>query len=945
MPLRKLSRAVSIIFLALLFSTVIHAQVRRAETSPPNFFELQKRYNERLKANASKRKPVSDEKTRDDEETKFRRFEEFWKLRVDSKGSFATYYEQLKAISFIKNCADCEQACYKTNWNSLGPYKLPQPNMGAIISVWVNPNDSNEILAGTFSAGLYRTTNGGLQWERITTKGCDRCDPFPASGGVLSIAVDPKNTAVIYIAVGIYRGMTATYSYGVYKTTNGGANWCPTNLKFEPSEYAGVKKIVMDPLDSNTLFVIAGSKLYKTTDAGATWTVIFTAQNNHELQDIGLSHSGNAAGLYFSEAPDTLWGGCPTSNGRVWFDPNFDGTGATDITSKALGIPTSPNPEVELEKALISVTSNSVSILGMSDAVGCQFATVADRIISRNFNNTPTLASSWTKHINPAGLNGSQSAFYGSAFAVSPIDDNLVLIGSDHGGWFPDDLYISKTGGTDFTLNKPCLHADLRALAFSRKLSSNTEVWIIGNDGGVGEVSGVSSALSNPNTITCKDINNSGLTVTDVLGISNSEVDPTRIYFGAQDNGVFDNTTGTWRIGSGGDGYDVVNDITNPDIAYTNVNGYFLLTTDGGSWGSLSTSTPFDAEAQAWIPPLFIDRSNALYIGKENVWRTYNPSVGASLQKLSNWSDNVALHALVVAPQNSSIIIAAKDHATLGKSGIPKLYRTNSAYYNMVPASWQDITFNLPIQWQVITGIASDEKGENIWVSMGNFGGHVFKLEPGSSVWKDLSDGLPNLPVNVIRYWEGSGDDGLFIGTDIGVYYRNKSMSAWKKISCGLPNFLISDLEINYRLQRLRVAIRGAGVWETNLTALKNQACSGSSYLTVSYTGSNGSQQVDRKDKSVITDAVSLVPITVAPKNICCIEPCEISPQYNWKVYRVLYPSGQLMLVGSGQNAPVSFTPNFGGGFSQPRYNYRIEVNSKCDKSSCPPLTIDFNHW
>jgi hypothetical protein len=581
----------------------------------------------------------------------------------------------------------------------------------------------------------------------------------------------------------------------------------------------------------------------------------------------------------------------------------------------------------------------------MSDAVGCQFATVADRIISRNFNNTPTLASSWTKHNNPAGLTGSQGASYGSAFAVSPLDDNLVFIGSDHGGSYPHDLFISKTGGADFTLNKQCLHPDLRALAFSRK-NLNSEVWIIGNDGGVGEVSGVSPALSNSTTITCKDINNSGLTVTDVLGISNSEADPARIYFGAQDNGIFDNTIGTWRPFPAGDGYDIVNDITNPDVAYAGVNGSFLRTTNGGSWTGLPGSGPFNAENRAWIPPLVIDRSNALYIGKENVWRTYNPNVGASLQKLSNWGATESIRALAVAPQNSSMIIAAKDQITWGIPGVPKLYRTNSAYYNMVPASWQDITFNLPIQWQVITGIASDEKGENIWVSMGNFGGHVFKLEPGSSVWKDMSDGLPNLPVNVIRYWEGSGDDGLFIGTDIGVYYRNKSMSAWKKISCGLPNFLISDLEINYRLQRLRVATRGAGVWETNFTALKNQACSGSSYLTVSYLGSNGSQQVDRKDKSVITDAVSLVPITVVPKNICCIEPCEISSQYSWKVYRVLQPGGMVILAGSGQNAPVSFTPNFGGGaFNSPRYNYRIEVNSKCDKSSCPPLIIDFKHW
>lgn len=99
---------------------------------------------------------------------------------------------------------------------------------------------------------------------------------------------------------------------------------------------------------------------------------------------------------------------------------------------------------------------------------------------------------------------------------------------------------------------------------------------------------------------------------------------------------------------------------------------------------------------------------------------------------------------------------------------------------------------------------------------------------------------MPNLPVNVIKYWKGSGDDSLFVGTDVGVYYRNKNLSEWKRISCRLPNILVSDLEINNRAQKVRVTTRCGGIWETSLSALKSQGCASDSYLAATYTSGAG---------------------------------------------------------------------------------------------------------
>lgn len=912
-----------------------------------NFYELQKRYNEQFEKKRGDRRQPPREGELDDEEVKFRRFEMFWAPRVDEKGGFSTYYKNLKTATDNLNCDTCGAVCNKSNWIFLGPSTLLTQNMGAIQSVWVNPNDSSEILAGTYSAGLYKTTNHGGNWTRITMFGCKpNCPNFP-QGGISSIAVDPKNTDVIYITVGINRGLTEAYSLGVYKTTNGGVTWCPTDLLFDPMEYVATSKVVMDPNDSNTLYASGRNKVYKTTNGGATWkaNVIYTTQNYHEIQDIVVSRNPGNAGLYYSEGPERClsttsgcvgWN-CPLTDGKIWYDPSFGGI-PINITSQALGVTSVPNTEVKLEKALFSVTPNSVSILALADQEPtCPLTQNPDRIIARNVNNSPTLPTSWTQHINPPWAVGSHGAGYASAFAVSPINDNLVLIGSDHGGFFSEDLFVSNAGGAQPTLNlnQSCIRADLRALAYSgQQASSGDEIWIVGNDGGVAEA----RVNAQSATGTCTNLNGTGLTATDLFGLSNSEVDPSKIYSGAQDNGIFDITTGTWQRQYVGDAYDAVTDVTNPLKAYAAASGWFINTTDGHNW---SWGFPFSLtyEPHRWNTPMVIDKSNTLYIGQQNVFRA-SPAATAATQ-LSNW--NVPLRALHVPALNSSTIIAARDGVTYGGAA-DKILRTDNAHYNSSAPLWTPITYNLPVAWQLITGITSDEKGDNVWVSMGNFGRHVIALKKGSTTWLDYSEGLPNLPVNVIKYWEGSGDDSLFIGTDTGVYYRNRNLSEWKRISCRLPNILVSDLEINNRTQKVRVTTRGGGIWETSLSAIKSQGCTSDSYLAASY--NNGAVNKDLTNNAVVTDANYLVPITLTPKRVCCVEPCEIVSNYSWKVYRVRYPFGTSMLVGSGQNSPVTFTPDFGfSGSLNKKYNYRVEVTGMCGDKTCPTFTVQFNRW
>jgi hypothetical protein len=88
--------------------------------------------------------------------------------------------------------------------------------------------------------------------------------------------------------------------------------------------------------------------------------------------------------------------------------------------------------------------------------------------------------------------------------------------------------------------------------------------------------------------------------------------------------------------------------------------------------------------------------------------------------------------------------------------------------------------------------------------------------DDGGTSWFDMSDGLPEIPVNCIVHQNGT-NDALYVGTDVGVYYRNGSMSQWEPYFEELPNVQVNWLEINYSVGKLRAATWGRGLWEADL--------------------------------------------------------------------------------------------------------------------------------
>jgi len=152
-------------------------------------------------------------------------------------------------------------------------------------TVWVGTGESNMRNSVGVGCGLYKTTDGGSNWRNLG---------FDSSEHISKVIIDPKNSDVVYVAVpgALWSDSKAR---GLYKTTDGGKTWKKilyTDVK------TGCADIAIDPKNSDVLYASMwqfrrtphsfssggkGSALYKSTDAGKTWKKIQKGIEEGEL--------------------------------------------------------------------------------------------------------------------------------------------------------------------------------------------------------------------------------------------------------------------------------------------------------------------------------------------------------------------------------------------------------------------------------------------------------------------------------------------------------------------------------------------------------------------------------------------------------------------------------------------------------------------------------------
>lgn len=359
----------------------------------------------------------------------------------------------------------------------------------------------------------------------------------------------------------------------------------------------------------------------------------------------------------------------------------------------------------------------------------------------------------------------------------------------------------------------------------------NKDRVIVGNDGGV--------AKSTDGGKTWKNLNEEGLYITQFFGLGDSEMNADVILGGTQDNSVYvtNSSKDYFMNRSGGDAGECVVDPKDPTFMIS-VNWGLSKSMDysnnsGKDWPEdpppFSYSEPLDSVSTAKRPMMIHPENNNLYIGYSNVYKALNhknPS-DPNYKQLSNFvqdghlNESKEMLVMKVAPSDTNVIYAALGDPDWDYSSADSMLFKSSDNGQ----TWTNISHSLSeFSSRHITDIEIDPNNpDNFWITFSGFGSgndnaplfFAYK-ENGTYKYENFSDGLPDVPLMTIEYQNGTSN-GLYVGTDVGVYYRDASMEEWQCYNNDLPVTIVTDLEINHCAGKLRASTFGRGIWQADL--------------------------------------------------------------------------------------------------------------------------------
>ena len=124
-----------------------------------------------------------------------------------------------------------------------------------ISDMLIHATDSRTLLVSTYSKGIYKTEDGGSDWEEVD----GGLNDLNGADEVYTLIQDATSDVVI-----------ASTSYGLVRSTDFGATWEAIQLVTSPGQVT-IRSVGMDIENPNTLYYAANATFYHSDDAGTTW--------------------------------------------------------------------------------------------------------------------------------------------------------------------------------------------------------------------------------------------------------------------------------------------------------------------------------------------------------------------------------------------------------------------------------------------------------------------------------------------------------------------------------------------------------------------------------------------------------------------------------------------------------------------------------------------------
>ena len=683
----------------------------------------------------------------------------------------------------------------------------PALTSGRISDFAVNPHDHSEYYVAVSSGGVWKTTNGGVNFEPIFD------DQGSYSIGVVTL--DPNNPHTVWVGTGENNAQrSVAYGDGVYKSVDGGKSWQLVGL--EESEHIGA--IVIDPRDSDVVYVAAQGPLwsaggdrglYKTTDGGDSWTKVLDISEHTGVTDLVMD----------PRDPDVLIAAAWQRRRHVWtlvsggpesaLYKSTDGGESWRKITRGL-----PSRDVG-RYGLCQSPANPDIVYGVVEAQGDD----------GGFFRSTDRGESWRK-VNDWTSRGN----YYQELICDPVDPDRV---------FAMDTYTRVTtdgGRTLERLPNPNRHVDDHALWID---PADTKHLLIGGDGGIYESwDDGQSWQYKPN-----------LPVTQFYKVVTDNDQPFyNIYGGTQDNWSLGGPSRTlaeggisnedWIVTHGGDGFESAVDPVDPNIVYSQSQYGVLVRFDRASGEAVFIQPQPTEVGEAlrwnWDAPLQISPHShtRLYFAANKLFRSDDrgdswTAISGDLTRQMDrnempvmgrvWSMDAVgknastsiygnIVALTESPLQEGLIYVGTDDGLVQVTddggeewtryeefpGVPEL-----TYVNMLLASQHDAS-------TVYAAFNNHKRGD--------FLPYILKSTNQGRSWRDISGDLPERG-SVYAIAEDHVDpDLLFAGTEFGVYFTKDGGEHWIELS-GLPTIAVRDLDIQERENDLVLGTFGRGFW------------------------------------------------------------------------------------------------------------------------------------
>lgn len=685
-------------------------------------------------------------------------------------------------------------------WRSIGPYRG-----GRSATVTGVPGQPNLFYFGSTGGGVWRTTDAGNTWENIS-------DGY-FGGSIGAVAVSEWDPNVIYAGGGekTVRGNVSSGS-GVWKSVDAGKTWTFKGLP--DSRHIG--RIRIHPRNPDVVYAAVMGDLYKSsaergifrsTDGGDTWEKVLFINEDAGVVDLTFDPN-NPRILYASSwrirrTPYSLESGGEgsslwksTDGGDTWTDLK----GNKGLPKGIWGISGVTVSPVNSERVWAIIENEEGGVFRSNDGGKTWRRTNSDRSLRQR---------AW---------------YYSRIYADSQEEDVVYVLNVNY--------HRSRDGGETFeSYNAP--HGDHHDLWIAPE---DNQRMIIGDDGGA-QIS--FDAGENWSTYYNQP-------TSQFYRVTTDNHFPYRIYGAQQDNStvrILHRTDGgsigerDWEPTAGGESAHLAVDPENNDVVYGGSYGGFLTRVNHATGEvraiNVWPDNPMGHGAEdmkyrfQWNFPIFFSPHNPdkLYTASNHLhvsydegqsWKVISPDLtvadssmlGPSGGPITKDNTGVEYYATIFAatesPYEEGLIWTGSD------DGLIHITRDSGE-------SWENVTPEGMPEWMMINSIDPHPfvKGgayvAGTRYKLGDYTPYLYKTTDYGQTWTRITDGIDTEHFTRVVRADPDRQGLLYAGTENGMYVSFDDGASWQPFQLNLPIVPITDLTIKDK--NLIAATQGRSFW------------------------------------------------------------------------------------------------------------------------------------